>query len=123
MPRATRIPASRRRRKKILKRAKGFWGGRSRLYHVAKETVIRALAFATRDRKKKKRVFRSLWIIRMNAACRKNGISYSRFIAGLRRSQVHLDRKALAELAVRDPKAFHQLVELAKTRAPNESTP
>ena len=116
MPRATRIPASRRRRKKILKRAKGFWGGRRKLYHVAKETVQRALAFATRDRKKRRRVFRSLWIVRMNAACRKNGISYSRFVSGLKRAKVNLDRKALAELAVRDGQAFQKLVELAKAK-------
>lgn len=116
MPRATRIPASRRRRKKILKRAKGFWGGRRKLYHVARETVIRALAFATRDRKKKKRALRNLWIVRMNAACRRQGISYSRFVAGLRRSKINLDRKSLAELAVRDSKAFQQLVDLAKAK-------
>ena len=76
MPRATRTPATRRRKKKFLKRAKGFWGGRHRLYRTARETVQRALAFATRDRRKKKRAFRNLWIIRINAACRKNGISY-----------------------------------------------
>ena len=116
MPRATRIPASRRRRKKILKRAKGFWGGRRKLYHVAKETVIRAMAFATRDRKKRKRAFRSLWIIRMNAACRRNGISYSQFIAGLKRAKINLDRKSLAELAVRDSEAFRELVQLTKAK-------
>ena len=113
MPRATRTPATRKRKKKYLKRAKGFWGGRHRLYRTARETVQRALAFATRDRKKKKRVFRNLWIIRINAACRQNGISYSSFIAGLRRAKITLDRKSLAEIAARDGAAFKELVGLA----------
>jgi large subunit ribosomal protein L20 len=116
MPRATRIPASRRRRKKVLKRAKGFWGGRRKLYHVAKETVQKAMVYATRDRKKKKRVFRSLWIVRINAACRKNEISYSKFIKGLQRVKINLDRKSLAELAARDAKAFSELVRLVKSK-------
>ena len=116
MPRATRTPATRRRKKKFLKRAKGFWGGRRKLYRTARETVQRALAFATRDRKKKKRVFRALWIIRINAACRKNGISYSKMIAGLKHSKIELNRKSLAEIAVRDPEAFKQLVDLAKKK-------
>ena len=114
MPRATRAPATRKRKKKFLKRAKGFWGGRHKFYRTARETVQRALAFATRDRKKKKRVFRGLWVIRINAACRKNGISYSKFISGLRRSNVALDRKSLADLAVRDGAAFKELTDLAK---------
>ena len=116
MPRATRTPATRKRKKKFLKRAKGFWGGRHRLYRTARETVQRALAFATRDRKKKKRAFRNLWVIRINAACRDNGLSYSKFIAGLRRAKVTLDRKSLAEIAVRDGKAFKELVDLAKKK-------
>lgn len=116
MPRATRVPATRKRKKKWLKRAKGFWGGRHRFYRTARETVQRAMAFATRDRKKKKRAFRALWTVRINAACRKNGISYSRFIAGLKRLKIELDRKALAELAVRDSTAFKQLTELAKKK-------
>ncbi len=116
MPRATRVPASRKRRKQFIKRAKGFWGGRRKLYHVVRETVQRAEVFATRDRKKRKRAFRSLWIIRVNAACRKNGISYSRFMSGLKRAKVNLDRKSLAELAVRDPKAFQGLVQLAQAK-------
>ena len=116
MPRATRIPATRRRKKKFLKRAKGFWGGRHKLYRTARETVQRALAFATRDRKKKKRHFRSLWTIRINAACRKNGISYSKFIGGLKQAKIVLDRKSLAELAARDAEAFKQLVDLAKKK-------
>lgn len=116
MPRATRIPATRRRKKKVLKRAKGFFSGRRKLYRSARETVTRAMAFATRDRKKKKRAFRNLWVIRMNAACRQNGISYSRFISGLKRAKVELNRKSLAELAVRDAQAFQELVALAKKK-------
>ena len=116
MPRAKRIPATRKRRKKVFKRAKGFFGGRRKLYRSAKETVIRAMAFATRDRKKMKRNFRNLWVIRINAACRQNGISYSKFISGLKKAKVELNRKSLAELAVRDGGAFKQLVELAKKK-------
>ncbi|MBI4358053.1 MAG: 50S ribosomal protein L20 [Candidatus Omnitrophica bacterium] len=116
MARATRISATRKRKKKFLKRAKGFWGGRHRLYRTARETVQRALAFATRDRRKRKRAFRNLWVIRINAACRKNGVSYSKFMAGLRHAQVTLDRKSLADIAVRDGQAFKELVELAKKK-------
>ncbi|MBI3316986.1 MAG: 50S ribosomal protein L20 [Candidatus Omnitrophica bacterium] len=113
MPRATNNPASRRRRRKVLKRAKGFFQGRRKLFRTAKETVQRAMAFATRDRRQRKRQFRSLWTLRINAACRMNGMTYSRFIAGLKRAKIQLDRKALAELAVRDEAAFKKLVELA----------
>ena len=116
MPRATRIPATRKRKKKFFKRAKGFRGGRRTLYRTVRETVQRALAFSTRDRKKKKRHFRVLWTIRINAACRDNGISYSKFIAGLKRAKVMLDRKSLAELAARDGATFKQLVDLAKKK-------
>ncbi|MCU0303349.1 MAG: 50S ribosomal protein L20 [Thermoanaerobaculales bacterium] len=105
------------RRKKILKLAEGYWGGKSRLHRVAKLQVDRSLAFAYRDRKQKKRQFRSLWIARINAAARLNGTTYSEFIAGLKKSGCELDRKVLADLAVRDPKAFTELVELAKTTA------
>lgn len=115
MPRATNNPATRRRRKKVLKQAKGFFQGRRRLYRQAKETIIRGLAFAFRDRKARKREFRNLWTVRINAACRENGISYSRFIAGLKKQRVILDRKVLADLAVRDSKAFKSLVEIAKS--------
>lgn len=114
MPRATNNPASRRRRKKILKKAKGFFQGRRKLYRQAKETVIRGMAFAFRDRKARKREFRSLWNIRINAACRENGISYSRFISGLKKGKVSLDRKSLAELALKEPQTFKRLVEVAK---------
>jgi large subunit ribosomal protein L20 len=116
MPRATRTPATRRRKKKFLKRAKGFWGGRRKLYRTARETVQRAMAFATRDRRKKKRAFRALWVIRINAACRKNGTTYSRLIADLKRSKINLDRKSLAEIAAKDAEAFKQLVDLAKKK-------
>lgn len=116
MPRATNTPASRRRRKKWLRRAKGFFGGRRRLYRTARETVQRALAFATAHRRLKKRQFRRLWTTRINAACRVHDISYSRFIAGLKRAKVSLDRKSLAELAVRDGEGFKKLVTLAKKK-------
>ena len=116
MPRATNVPATRRRRKKWLSRAKGFFGGRRRLYRTARETVQRALRFATAHRRLKKRQFRRLWTIRINAACRAEGISYSRFMAGLKRSKVGLDRKALADLAVQDGLAFKKLVTLAKQK-------
>lgn len=114
MPRSVNNPASRRRRKKVLKRAKGFWGGRRKLIRTAKETVMRAMAFATRDRKQRKRQFRRLWTTRINAACRLNGLSYSRLIAGLKKAKVALDRKSLAEIAVRDQEAFQKIAEIAK---------
>lgn len=113
MPRATNNPASRRRRKKVLKRAKGFWGGRSRLFRTAHETVMRAEVYATRDRKQRKRQFRRLWTVRINAACRQFGTTYSRFIAGLKKAKIEMDRKSLADLAVKDSGAFKKLVELA----------
>ncbi len=114
MPRVTNVPATRRRRKKWLHRAKGFFGGRRKLYRTARETVQRGLRFATAHRRRKKRDFRRLWTLRINAACRIEGISYSRFIAGLKRAKVGLDRKSLADLAVRDGGAFKKLVGLAK---------
>lgn len=114
MPRTTHTIASRKRKKKIFKRAKGFVGGRRRLYRTAKETVQRGMAFATRDRKQRKRQFRRLWNVRVNAACRQFGTTYSKFIAGLKRAKIVLNRKSLAELAVRDQVAFKKLVELAK---------
>jgi large subunit ribosomal protein L20 len=112
MPRVTNAPASRKRRKKILKRAKGFFQGRKRLIRTATETVARAMAFATRDRKQRKRQFRRHWTTRINAACRLHGISYSRFIAGLKKAGIELDRKSLAEIAVRDPDTFKQICDL-----------
>ncbi|HTL47035.1 MAG TPA: 50S ribosomal protein L20 [Verrucomicrobiae bacterium] len=113
MPRATNNPASRRRRNKILKRAKGFWGGRRKLIRSAKETVMRAIRFSARDRRVRKREFRRLWTVRINAACREFGVSYSRFIAGLKKANIALDRKSLAEIAVRDEEAFRTIMELA----------
>lgn len=116
MPRVTNVPATRRRRKKWLKRARGFFGGRRKLYRTARETVQRGLRFATAHRRLKKREFRRLWTLRINAACRAEGISYSRFIAGLKRAKVGLDRKSLADLAVRDGNAFKKLVALAQQK-------
>ncbi len=118
MPRTTNTPASKRRRKKVLKRAKGFWGGRRRLFRTANETVQRAMVYATRDRKQRKRQFRRLWTARINAACREFGMSYSRFISGLIKAKVLLDRKMLADLAVREKGAFKKLVDLASEHAP-----
>ncbi len=112
MPRATNNPASRARRKKVLKRAKGFVGGRRKLFRTAKETVMRAMRYATRDRRVRKREFRQLWTIRINAGCRELGVSYSRFINALKKQNVTLDRKSLSELAVRDAAAFKAVVQL-----------
>jgi len=115
MPRAKGGAKSRQRRKKVLKKAKGYFGGRRKLYRTAKETVLRAGAFAYRDRRRKKRLARGLWIVRINAACRELGLSYSRFMNGLKKGGVLLDRKVLAELAVNDPGAFAKLAEKAKS--------
>lgn len=114
MPRAKGGPKTRARRKRVLDLAEGYWGARSRLFRTATEAVDRALKYAYRDRRAKKRDFRRLWIARINAAARQNGISYSRFIAGLAKSGVGLDRKILAELAVSDPAGFARLAETAK---------
>lgn len=111
MPRSTNNVASRARRKKVLKRAKGFVGGRGKLFRTAKETVMRAMRFATRDRKVRKREFRSLWTVRINAGCRELGVSYSRFINALKKKNVTLDRKSLSEIAVRDAAAFKEIVQ------------
>jgi large subunit ribosomal protein L20 len=116
MPRAKRGFKARRRRKKILKLAKGFVGGRHRLYRQARETLERGLVYAYRDRRVKKRTFRRLWNVRINAAARLNGLSYSRLIHGLTRAEVTLDRKILAALAVHDPDAFAAVAEVAKER-------
>ena len=113
MPRVGNTPASRRRRKKVLKRARGFRGGRSKLHRTAKETVMRALAFSTIHRRQKKRSFRRLWIVRLNAACRMCDISYSKLISGLKRAHVTLNRKTLSELANRDFDTFKKIAEVA----------
>jgi large subunit ribosomal protein L20 len=114
MPRAINNVASRRRRKKILKQAKGSYAGRSRLFQNAKETVMRALRYAYRDRRVKKRDFRRLWIIRINAATRMEGMSYNRFMNGLKIAGIDVDRRTLADLAVSDPSAFLAFVNQAK---------
>jgi large subunit ribosomal protein L20 len=114
MPRAKGGSKTRQRRKKILKKAKGYVGGRRKLYRTAAETVLRAGAFAYRGRKQKKRLARGLWIVRINAACRQVGLSYSVFMAGLKRAGILLDRKVLAELAVSDPQGFAKLAETAR---------
>jgi large subunit ribosomal protein L20 len=115
MPRAKGGPKTRQRRKKVLKKAKGNFGGRRKLFRTAKETVLRAGVFAYRDRRQKKRLARSLWIVRINAACRQVGVSYSVFMNGLKKAGIMLDRKVLAELAVHNAGAFAKLAEKAKS--------
>lgn len=115
MPRVKRGVVARRRHKKILKQAKGYYGARSRIFRVAKQAVIKAGQYAYRDRRQRKRQFRALWITRINAASRANGLSYSRLIAGLRKANIGLDRKVLADLAVHDKSTFTAIVEQAKS--------
>lgn len=115
MPRARCAPASRARRRKILKAAKGFVGGRSRTLKQAKETLERALCYAYRDRRTRKRDFRRLWITRINAASRQNGLTYNRLIEGLKKADIGLDRKILADLAISDPSGFTAIVQQART--------
>jgi large subunit ribosomal protein L20 len=115
MPRAKGGFKTRRRRKKILERAKGFYGAKSRLYRVATEAVDKAMQYAYRDRKVKKREFRSLWIIRINAALHAVGLNYSQFMLKLKQANIALNRKALADMAYNDPAAFNQLVEKVKS--------
>jgi large subunit ribosomal protein L20 len=114
MAKAKHSVATRRRKKRVLKKAKGFFGDRSKQFQQAQRALMHALVYAYRDRRNKKRVFRSLWITRINAACRQEGISYSVFMQGLKKVKVALDRKILAELAVKDSQAFKKLVELVK---------
>jgi len=116
MSRATNRIASRNRRKKILKKAKGYRGGQSKLFRTAVEKVARGLQFAFRDRRVKKRDFRALWITRIGIAAKENGLSYSKLISGLKKAQVNLDRKILADLAVNSPKSFAEVVSLAKSK-------
>ena len=116
MPRTTNGPASRRRRNNRLKLAKGFRGARSKLFRQATEAVDRAQAMAYVHRKHKKRNYRRLWIIRVNAACRMNGISYSRFIDGCSKAGIALNRKVLSEIAIHDPEGFAKVVETAKAK-------
>ena len=117
MPRVKKAVKSRARRKKILSAAKGYRGGRGTLLRTAKETVERALKFAYRDRKQKKRDFRSLWIMRINAAARQNELSYSKFMHGLKKANITLDRRALANLAIENPEAFAELARIVKEAA------
>lgn len=113
MARVTRGFKARRRRNRVLKLAKGYYGGRSRLYRSATEAVDRALVYAYRDRKARKRDFRKLWITRINAAANMNGISYSKLMGGLKKAGVDLDRKVLANMAILDPGAFSQVAKIA----------
>ena len=114
MPRVKKGVASHARRNKFLGMAKGFRSGRRRLYRSAREAVERALNFAYRDRKVRKREFRALWIVRINAALRPLGLSYSKFIGGLKQAQINLDRKVLADLAIHDPQGFARIAELSR---------
>jgi len=114
MPRVKRSVHARKKRRKVLEQAKGYWGLKSKSYTRAKEQVEHSLVYAYRDRKNKKRTFRRLWIIRINAAARANGLSYNQFISGLSKAGVELDRKVLADLAVNDPQGFARVAEQAK---------
>ena len=114
MPRVKTGVVRRRRHKKILKQAKGFYSGRRKHFRKAKEQLEHSMYYAYRDRKQKKREFRKLWIIRINAACRLNDINYSRFINGLKKAGIELDRKILADMAMNDPAAFSAVVQQAK---------
>src|SRR6476620_9328003 len=121
MPRVKRSVASRKRRRKVLDQAKGYWGLKKSSYRYAKEQVDHSLTYAYRDRKNKKRTFRRLWIMRINAAARANGMSYNQFVAGLKKTEIELDRKVLADLAVRYPQAFGAIAEKAKSALASEA--
>ena len=114
MPRVKRSVAARKKRRKVLEQAKGYWGLKSTHYRYAKDQVDHSLVYAYRDRKVRKRQFRRLWIIRINAAARDNGLSYNQLINGLHKAEIELDRKVLADLAVKDPAAFTKVAERAK---------
>lgn len=114
MTRVKRSVRGRARHKKVLKLARGYFGNKSKLFKVANQQVMKSLSYAYRDRRNKKREFRRLWITRINAAARLNGLSYSRFMNGLSRAQINLDRKILADIAVRDPDGFTALCEQAR---------
>ena len=118
MPRVKRGVVARKKHKKILKQAKGYYGARSRVFRVAKQAVIKAQQYAYRDRKQRKRQFRSLWIIRINALVREHDMSYSQFMHGLKKAEIIVDRKMLSELAVHNKEAFSTLVEQAKSALP-----
>ena len=123
MPRVKRGTKRHNRRKKLLSLAKGYYLNKSKLYKFAKESVEKALVYAYRDRKVRKREFRRLWIIRIGAAARQNGLNYNQFMFGLKQAGVDMDRKVLADLAVQDPKAFTRLTETAKGARKNDSVP
>jgi|SRR5581483_4253516 len=114
MPRVKRSVHARKKRRKVLEEAKGYFGLKSKTYKAAKEQVEHSLVYAYRDRKRRKRDFRRLWIIRINAAARQQGLSYNQFVAGCRKANIELDRKVLADLAVADPAAFGKIAEQAK---------
>lgn len=116
MPRVKSSVVARKRHKKIIRLARGYYGAKSKLYRVAKEQVMKSLFYAYRDRRARKRDFRKLWIARINAAARSNGLTYSRLMNGLRKAGVEINRKMLADLAVNDAQAFVRLVEVAKSR-------
>jgi large subunit ribosomal protein L20 len=118
MPRVKRSVHARKKRRKVLEQARGYWGLKSSNYTYAKEQVEHSLAYAYRDRKNRKRMFRRLWIIRINAGARAHGLSYNQFISGLKAANVELDRKVLADLAVSDPDQFERLAEQAKAALP-----
>lgn len=117
MPRAVDGTRRKDRRNKILKQAKGYWGRRSKLHRTAKDAVAKSLQYAYRDRRARKRDFRRLWVTRISAACRAEGMSYSRFIEGLNKADIQVNRKALSNMAIEDPSAFKYLVETAKKNA------
>ena len=114
MPRVKRAVHAQKKRRKVLEQAKGYWGLKHSSYRRAKEQVDRSLVYAYRDRKVRKRTMRSLWIIRINAAARQHGLSYSQFVAGLKKAEIELDRKVLADMAVADPTGFKAVAEKAK---------
>jgi large subunit ribosomal protein L20 len=116
MPRATNSPATRKRRKRILKQARGFRGGRSKLFRTAREAVDHAMQWSFIHRRQKKRTYRALWITRISAGCKANGINYSRFMQGLNKTGIKLNRKMLSEIAIHDPEGFASIVEQAKAQ-------
>src|SRR5919199_2115916 len=122
VPRVKRSVHARKKRRKVLEQAKGYWGLKHSSYTYAKEQVEHSLVYAYRDRKAKKRTFRRLWIMRINAGARQHGLSYNQLIAGLKRAEIELDRKVLADLAVSDPAAFAQIAERAKRALDEAST-
>ena len=121
MPRAKAGAARHRKKVRILRAAKGFRGGRSKLYRTAKEAITRAGVYAYRDRRARKRDFRRLWVTRITAACRQRGLAYSRFIYGLKQTSVIINRKMLSEIAIADPAAFDAIVEIAKSKQPRQA--